>query len=518
MSAGTRWSTATTRRCSTSTASSTWDRSPSPGPPRGSPRCGSGGPGSASSPTTPPGHPRRGRAPGASWASRRRPTTWSPRPRPARTWSSARFGPGRAGCSPSAARGWRRRSRGRVWSGSGRPTTGRSRCCRATASTSTWHQLNEAAIAIHRGAHWVATNTDPTRPTERGLVPGNGAAVAAVAMAVAATPEVAGQAVPAAARRDGRRGSAASGRSSSATGWTPTSPVRATRVWTACWCSPGSHGPADLLGAAPSDRPTHLGLRPAGPARAADDRSRRVRDRIRLGSARARVEAGRLIVEHQVRGDRSGSAVGGGPCRLGRRRPAESRSISARPRPVPPPSTVRQIKSGSSPSALTSVEGQHTTMTDARQNYLNLVAGLTQATRDQRCRHGAALLAQAGLDRGRPRRRERVNKLAEEILHASKANRELVENLLRPRSTRPRPGSASRGRKRSRRCATRSPSCALIVAAGASRPPRPQAASKARARRGQRPAAAKAAREERRTRRRVPGKNGRVIDGEDHGK
>jgi glycerol 3-phosphatase-2 len=57
----------------------------------------------------------------------------------------------------------------------------------------TWQQLNEAAIAIHRGAHWVATNTDPTRPTDRGLVPGNGAAVAAVGMAVAGTPEVAGK-------------------------------------------------------------------------------------------------------------------------------------------------------------------------------------------------------------------------------------------------------------------------------------------------------------------------------------
>jgi HAD superfamily hydrolase (TIGR01450 family) len=56
-----------------------------------------------------------------------------------------------------------------------------------------WQELNEAAVAIHRGAHWVATNIDPTRPTERGLVPGNGAAVAAVQMAVQAEPEVAGK-------------------------------------------------------------------------------------------------------------------------------------------------------------------------------------------------------------------------------------------------------------------------------------------------------------------------------------
>ena len=57
----------------------------------------------------------------------------------------------------------------------------------------TWEQLNEAAIAIHRGAHWVATNDDMTRPTDRGIVPGNGAAVAAVRVAVEVEPEVAGK-------------------------------------------------------------------------------------------------------------------------------------------------------------------------------------------------------------------------------------------------------------------------------------------------------------------------------------
>src|SRR4249920_896046 len=56
-----------------------------------------------------------------------------------------------------------------------------------------WQELNEAAIAINRGAHWVATNVDPTRPTDRGLVPGNGAAVTAVRMAVQVEPEVAGK-------------------------------------------------------------------------------------------------------------------------------------------------------------------------------------------------------------------------------------------------------------------------------------------------------------------------------------
>ncbi|MGI3784379.1 MAG: HAD-IIA family hydrolase, partial [Janthinobacterium lividum] len=56
-----------------------------------------------------------------------------------------------------------------------------------------WQDLVEASVAIHRGARWVATNDDPTRPTDRGLVPGNGAAVAAVRMAVPVDPEVAGK-------------------------------------------------------------------------------------------------------------------------------------------------------------------------------------------------------------------------------------------------------------------------------------------------------------------------------------
>ena len=89
-----------------------------------------------------------------------------------------------------------------------------------------WQELNEAAIAIQRGAHWVATNTDPTRPTDRGLVPGNGAAVAAVRLAVDGRSRGGRQAVPAAAGRHRRAARCSAGRCSSATGWTPTSPAR----------------------------------------------------------------------------------------------------------------------------------------------------------------------------------------------------------------------------------------------------------------------------------------------------
>jgi glycerol-1-phosphatase len=56
-----------------------------------------------------------------------------------------------------------------------------------------WRELAEAAIAVRAGALWVACNVDVTLPTERGLLPGSGALVAAVRAATDATPLVAGK-------------------------------------------------------------------------------------------------------------------------------------------------------------------------------------------------------------------------------------------------------------------------------------------------------------------------------------
>jgi HAD superfamily hydrolase (TIGR01450 family) len=50
--------------------------------------------------------------------------------------------------------------------------------------------LAEAAYAVQAGAVWVATNTDATLPTERGMAPGNGALVTAVRCAVERDPDV----------------------------------------------------------------------------------------------------------------------------------------------------------------------------------------------------------------------------------------------------------------------------------------------------------------------------------------
>lgn len=54
----------------------------------------------------------------------------------------------------------------------------------------TAEDLAQAAYAIEAGAQWVVTNDDATLPTNRGVAPGNGTLVAAVATATGTEPEV----------------------------------------------------------------------------------------------------------------------------------------------------------------------------------------------------------------------------------------------------------------------------------------------------------------------------------------
>ncbi|HWR47501.1 MAG TPA: HAD-IIA family hydrolase [Pseudonocardiaceae bacterium] len=56
-----------------------------------------------------------------------------------------------------------------------------------------WARLAEACLAIRGGAMWIACNVDRTLPTERGLLPGNGAMVAALQAATDREPTVAGK-------------------------------------------------------------------------------------------------------------------------------------------------------------------------------------------------------------------------------------------------------------------------------------------------------------------------------------
>lgn len=121
-----------------------------------------------------------------------------------------------------------------------------------------WQELNEAAIAVNRGAHWVATNDDPTRPTDRGLVPGNGAAVAAVRLAVEVDPEVAGKPYrplldDTVARLGVARPVFVGDRLDTDIAGAHNAGLESLLVLS------GSHGARELLGAAPGQRPTHLG-------------------------------------------------------------------------------------------------------------------------------------------------------------------------------------------------------------------------------------------------------------------
>ena len=65
------------------------------------------------------------------------------------------------------------------------------------APTTSWADLAEAAVALHRGALWVAGNTDATLPTTRGPLPGNGAFVGALRLVTGREPVVAGKPDPA---------------------------------------------------------------------------------------------------------------------------------------------------------------------------------------------------------------------------------------------------------------------------------------------------------------------------------
>ncbi|MGW7454696.1 HAD-IIA family hydrolase [Streptomyces sp. NPDC054787] len=59
--------------------------------------------------------------------------------------------------------------------------------------TVNWLDLAEISYAVARGIPWIATNTDQTVPTPRGLAPGNGTLVGVVQTATGISPTVAGK-------------------------------------------------------------------------------------------------------------------------------------------------------------------------------------------------------------------------------------------------------------------------------------------------------------------------------------
>lgn len=122
----------------------------------------------------------------------------------------------------------------------------------------TWPRLDEAALAIQAGARWYATNDDASRPTERGLVPGAGGAIAAVAGTVGGRPTIFGKPFrPMLAEAIRRTGAArpifVGDRIDTDIVGAANAGIDSLLVFT------GAHGKAELVACGPGERPTHIG-------------------------------------------------------------------------------------------------------------------------------------------------------------------------------------------------------------------------------------------------------------------
>ena len=169
-----------------------------------------------------------------------------------------------------------------------------------------WQLLTEGAIAARRGVPWVASNLDLTIPTARGIAPGNGTLVAAVAAAAGRRPQVAGKPeLPlhreAVLRTRARRPLVVGDRLDTDIEGANRAATDSLLVFT------GVTDPAQLLAAAPALRPTYVsadlrGLLEPAPEVVPEGSG------WRCGEWLAVVEAGRLEVTSTAREDLGGGA------------------------------------------------------------------------------------------------------------------------------------------------------------------------------------------------------------------
>lgn len=155
-------------------------------------------------------------------------------------------------------------------------------------------RLAEAAYAIENGAVWVATNTDRTLPTDRGVAPGNGTLVEAVAVATGVQPEVVGKPGPLMYTM------AASALQIPATQTLGVGDRLDTDIagasaagMDALFVLSGVHGPADLVQAPPGQRPRFVCTDVSG-LREAYDEPRADQDGYRVADCSARLSAGAI--------------------------------------------------------------------------------------------------------------------------------------------------------------------------------------------------------------------------------
>lgn len=158
----------------------------------------------------------------------------------------------------------------------------------------TWPRLDEAVLAIQRGARWYATNSDASRPTERGLVPGAGAAIDVVAAVVGGQPTIFGKPflpmlVEAIRRTGAQRPLFVGDRIDTDIVGAANAGIDSLMVLT------GAHGKADLVAARPGERPTHIGSDLGALLEAARGVDL-TRDRARVGSEVAEARGGEIAL------------------------------------------------------------------------------------------------------------------------------------------------------------------------------------------------------------------------------
>ncbi|MGN6250234.1 MAG: HAD-IIA family hydrolase [Marmoricola sp.] len=157
-----------------------------------------------------------------------------------------------------------------------------------------WRQVVDGAILVRGGTPWVASNTDLTMPTDRGIGPGNGTLVRLVADYAGRTPVVAGKPEPALLqetldRVGGRRPLMIGDR-------LDTDIAGAGRVgWPSLLVLTGVTGLAELLAAESGERPQFVASGLAGLAEPQPVPSV-VDDEVHLGSWRGVVRADRLEI------------------------------------------------------------------------------------------------------------------------------------------------------------------------------------------------------------------------------
>jgi HAD superfamily hydrolase (TIGR01450 family) len=118
--------------------------------------------------------------------------------------------------------------------------------------------LAEACVALRAGAVWVACNVDPTLPSERGPLPGNGSLVAVLRTATRLEPQVAGKPAPTLMRKAAER---VGGRAPLVVGDVLSTDIQGGRAagMATLLVLTGATTPADLLAAPPDARPDYVG-------------------------------------------------------------------------------------------------------------------------------------------------------------------------------------------------------------------------------------------------------------------